>query len=102
MFHIFYDPARLAGAVAVVAAFALVAVSVYVRDFSFGYFVGFYFYTMVLGYLWLNCFSDLDYDHRLGGLSAAASAVAFLIPALFISSPIRQRIAISPRHSTAS
>jgi len=31
----------------------------------------------VLGYLWLNHFSDLNYDHRLGALSAAASAIAF-------------------------
>ena len=97
MFHIFYDPARLAGAIAVVAAFALVSYLFIIADFSFGYFLGFYFYTMVLGYLWLNCFSDLNYDHRLSGLSAAASAVAFLIPALFISSPVRQRFTISPK-----
>jgi hypothetical protein len=93
-FHIFYDPPRLHVAVIVVAAFALVAYLFTRADFSFGYFVGFYFYTMVLGYLWLNCFSDLNYDHRLGGLSAAASAIAFLLPALFISSPIRQRYVV--------
>jgi len=97
MFHIFYDPARLAGAIAVVAAFSLVSYLFIIADFSFGYFLGFYFYTMVLGYLWLTCFSDLNYDHRLGGLSAAASAVAFLIPALFISSPVRQRFTISAK-----
>jgi hypothetical protein len=89
-FHIFYDPTRLYAAVIAVAAFALVSYPFARVDFSFGYFVGFYFYTMVLGYLWLNCFSDLNYNHRLGGLSAAASAIAFLIPALFISAPIRQ------------
>jgi hypothetical protein len=93
-FHIFYDPPRLHVAVIVVAAFALVSYPFTRADFSFGYFVGFYFYTMVLGYLWLNCFSDLNYDHRLGGLSAAASAIAFLLPALFISSPIRQRYVV--------
>jgi hypothetical protein len=93
-FHIFYDPARLYVAVILVAAFALVSYPFTRVDFSFGYFVGFYFYTMVLGYLWLNCFSDLNYDHRLGGLSAAASAIAFLLPALFISSPIRQRYVV--------
>ncbi|MDB5583171.1 MAG: hypothetical protein JWR80_8347 [Bradyrhizobium sp.] len=97
MFHIFYDPARLAGAITVVAAFALVSYLFIIADFSFGYFLGFYFYTMVLGYLWLNCFSDLPYNHRLGGLSAAASAVAFLIPALFISSPVRQRLTLSAK-----
>ena len=73
MFHIYFDPARLHVAVVVVAAFALVSFLFAFADFSFGYFLGFYLYTMVLGYLWLNCFSDLDYDHRLAGLSAAAS-----------------------------
>lgn len=94
-FHIFYDPAHLYVAIAPVAAFALVSYVFVVVDFSFGYFVGFYFYTMVMGYLWLNCFSDFAYNHALGGLSAAASAIAFLIPALFVSSPVRQRYVIS-------
>ena len=89
-FHIFFDPSRWYVAVAVVAAFALVAILFALARFSFGYFAGFYFYTMVLGYLWLNCFTDLTYDHRSAALSAAASAVAFLLPALFISSPVRQ------------
>jgi hypothetical protein len=89
-FHIFFDPSRWYVAVAVVAVFALVAVLFVRAGFTFGYFAGFYFYTMVLGYLWLNCFTDLTYDHRSAALSAAASAVAFLLPALFISSPVRQ------------
>jgi hypothetical protein len=97
MFHIFFDPARLHVAIIVVAAFALVSCLFAFVDFSFGYFLGFYFYTMVLGYLWLNCFSDLGYDHRLGGLSAAASAIGFLVPAMFISSPIRQRYVMSTK-----
>jgi hypothetical protein len=89
-FHIFFDPARWYVAVIVVAALAPVALLFLFADFSIGFFIGFYFYTMVLGYLWLNCFSDLNYDHRSAGLSAAASVVAFLLPALFISSPVRQ------------
>src|ERR1700722_14348076 len=94
-FHIFFDPTRWYIAVAVAAAFALVAI-VFVRaGFSFGYFAGFYFYTMVLGYLWLNCFTDLNYDHRSAALSAAASAVVFLLPALFIASPLRQIVTLT-------
>ena len=89
-FHILYDPSRLYGAIAVAIAFAVVAWLFTFADFSFGYLVGFYLYTMVLGYLWLNCFSDFDYDHRLFGLSAAVSAIAFLLPALLITSPIPQ------------
>jgi hypothetical protein len=94
-FHIFFDPARSAIAVVVVAAFASVSSLFVFARFSFGYFAGFYFYTMILGYLWLNCFTDLNYDHRMAGLSAAASAVAFLLPALFISSPLRQAYVLS-------
>ena len=89
-FHILYDPSRLYGAIAAVIAFAAVAWLFTFADFSFGYFVGFYLYTIVLGYLWLNCFSDFDYDHRLFGLSAAVSAIAFLLPALLITAPIPQ------------
>jgi hypothetical protein len=94
-FHIFYDPARLHIAVAVVAAFALLSVVFCFARFSFGYAVGFYFYTMISGYLWLNCFTDLNYDHKSSALSAAVSAVTFLVPALFIVSPIRQVYSMS-------
>jgi hypothetical protein len=96
-FHIFYDAARLSDAVIVIAAFALVASLFILTDFSFGYLTGFFFFTMILGYLWLNCFTDLNYNHRLAGLSAAASAVAFLLPALFISSPVRPAYPLTAR-----
>ena len=96
-YHFFYRPAGLYAAVAVVAGFALVSM-VFVRaDFSFGYFVGFYLYTMIAGYLWLNVFSEFVYNHALTGLSAAASAVAFLLPALFFRSPLRQLWTLSTR-----
>jgi len=96
-FHIFYDPARLPNAVIAVAAFALVSIAFGFASFSFGYLVGFYFYTMISGYLWLNCFTDLNYDHRLSGISAAISAVTFLLPALFIVSPLNQVYTMSSR-----
>ncbi|MEA2944561.1 MAG: hypothetical protein QOD09_5090 [Bradyrhizobium sp.] len=94
-FHIFYDPAGLYRAAIVVAAFALVSIAFCFARFSFGWVAGFYFYTMIAGYLWLNCFTDLNYDHRLSGLSAAVSAVTFLLPALFIVSSIKQRYTMS-------
>jgi hypothetical protein len=95
MFHIFFDPSRLYGAVIAVTVFALVGLLFVLPSFSFGYLVGFYFYTMVLGFLWLGYMTNLNYDHRLAGFSAAASAVAFLLPALFISSPIHQPYTLS-------
>jgi hypothetical protein len=95
IFHIFFDPARLFGAVAVVAAFAVVAVLFVLVEFSFGYFVGFYLYMMVLGYLWLSHFSDFAYDRTTAGISAAVSCVAFLLPALLVTSPVRRRYKLS-------
>jgi hypothetical protein len=96
-FHIFFVPAQWYVAAGVVAAFALVSSFFIFAGFSLGYFAGFYLYTMILGYLWLNCFTDLSYDHRSAGLSAAASAVAFLLPALFFSAPVRQRYVLTAR-----
>jgi hypothetical protein len=97
VFHLFFDPSRLPVAVAVIAAFALVSPVFVFARFSFGYFVGFYFYSMIAGYLWLNCFTDLNYDHRLAGLSAAVSAAAFLLSALFVSLPIPRVYVLSQR-----
>ena len=94
-FHLFYDPTRLFAVTAIIAAFAVVSLLFSFARFSFGYLVGFYLYTVILGYLWLNCFSDLNYNHRLTGLSAAASATAFLAPALLITSPIKQTWVLS-------
>src|SRR4051794_9414906 len=85
-----WDPAGLPWAVLAVAAFAPVLLLFTLARFSFGYFAGFYFSSMVIGYLWVRFFSDYDYDGRTALLSAAASAAAFLLPALFISSPLRQ------------
>jgi hypothetical protein len=94
-FHIFYDPARLQLAAVVTALFGIVALLFVYARFSFGYFIGFYLYSMMLSYLWLNCFSNLNYDHRAAGISAALSTVAFLLPALLISFRIRQTYILS-------
>lgn len=95
--YIFFDTARLPHALAVAAAFAVVAPVFVFARFSFGYLVGFYCYAMIFGYLWLNCFSPFRYDHRTAGISAALSAVAFLLPALFITAPFSRRYTLSER-----
>lgn len=95
--HVFYDANQLPYAIASIAALALIGPVFIFARFSFGYFVGFYFYTMVLGFLWLICFTDLNYDHQIARLSAVASIVAFLLPALFISSPSSHAFKLSPR-----
>jgi hypothetical protein len=96
VFHIFYDGTKLYEAVGVVGPFALISSLLFVlADFSFGYFVGIYLYSMILSYLWISVFSDLSYNHHLSELSAAVSALAFLLPALFISSPMTKRFTMT-------
>ncbi len=92
-----FDEARLVPAVLNVAPLALCGILFALRRFSFGYFLGFYLYTLALGYLWLAEFSVYKYDHTLASLSAMASTVAFLAPALFLASPVRQRVVLSAR-----
>ncbi len=84
-------------ALLIVASFSIVAILFTIAPFSFGYFLGFYFYTMILGYLWLIEFSKTSYNHPLAIVSIFLSALAFLAPALFITSPIKQRFALSAR-----
>ena len=96
-YYTLYDGARLPHAIAAVTAFAAITPLFVFARFSFGYFSGFYFYSMVVGYLWLNCFSKFQYDHIAAGVSAAVSAIAFLLPALLITSPIRRPYVMSER-----
>ena len=95
--HIFFDETRLYNAVVVIALSALIAPLFTLANFSFGYFIGFYSYTMILGFLWLAVFSQFDYDHETASLSAIASLMAFLLPALLIRSPIKQIFTVSER-----
>ena len=84
---------------AVLLALAPVALSVvfaYYR-FTFGYFISFYLYTVVLGYIWLIPFSKLSYNHVVSGLSALASLVGFLIPNLLIDWPAKPQINLAHR-----
>ncbi|KJC56293.1 hypothetical protein UP10_35350 [Bradyrhizobium sp. LTSPM299] len=96
-YHIFFRRDGLLSAIVVAAAFSTVASLFVYAEFSFGYFAGFYLFTMIAGYLWLNQFSESIYNHALSGLSAAASAVAFLLPALFIRSRLPQYWTLSPK-----
>ncbi|WP_247460642.1 hypothetical protein [Bradyrhizobium sp. 62] len=92
---IMFDTTRLYGAIMMVAPFAAASALFVFARFSFGYFVGFYLYTMVLGYLWLAEFSLFRYDHLLCAISAFSCASAFLAPALFLTSPIKRRLVLS-------
>jgi hypothetical protein len=97
VYHVLYDPSLWLAPATAVAGFTLVGVLFTFAEFSFGYFVGFYFFSMVAGYIWENLLTEFYYNHQLAGLSAAASAVAFLLPVLFIRAPFRQIRVIPPQ-----
>ena len=78
-----------------VAPLALFSILFALCRFSFGYFVGFYFFTMLMGYLWLLPQSTLSYDHVVAYASAFASGLAFLVPAMLLSIPARQKPVLS-------
>ncbi|WP_431204223.1 hypothetical protein ACQ86E_03590 [Bradyrhizobium betae] len=96
-FHITFHPGWLFSAVLATLSFAGLSWLFAYARFSFGYLIGLYFYAMILGYLWLSTFSQLSYNHALSGLSAAVSAASFLLPALLITTPLRQICPLSIR-----
>ena len=65
-----FDTAHIFAAAVNTAAFAIVAALFTFSRFSFGYLLGFYFYTIILGYLWLAAFSQFNYDHTLASVNA--------------------------------
>lgn len=93
-----FDRSQLLSAVLGVACFGLIVAPLFAFSrFSFGYFLGFYFCTMIAGYLWLLAFTGFKYDHWLAGISIFLSALALLAPAMLISSPVRPVFAFSVR-----
>lgn len=95
--HVNYDPGIVTGAALLLGAFAVTTLFFWLANFSFGYFIAYYSYVMLAGYLWINYFSDYNYNHRLAGFSAVACAFAFFFPAVFFKSPIRQVLLMAPR-----
>ncbi|MFZ5717278.1 MAG: hypothetical protein ACOY3N_31000 [Bradyrhizobium sp.] len=83
-----FNPRRLWIAVIVAITFSVVSLLFVSARFCFGYFVGFYCYTMILGFLWINVFSEYSYPHFLAGLSAAMSLLLLLMPLLLIRAPL--------------
>lgn len=90
-----FNKSHVLAAILSAASFAVVSILFLIARFTFGYLLGFYFYTMILGYLWTVQFSLLSYNHSLAIISIYLSALTFLTPTLFITSPIRQPFALS-------
>jgi hypothetical protein len=93
--YIHFSSERLWLAAAVAIVFSPVSLLFAIARFSFGYLAGFYCYTMILGFLWIDVFSEYDYPHVPAGFSAAASLVLLLLPVLFVQAPFRRFITLS-------
>lgn len=65
--------------------------------FSFGYIIGFNFYCMIAGYIWLSYFIAGDYDHVQARWSVAASLLLLLLPLLLQTTPLRPRFTLTPQ-----
>ncbi len=87
-YHIAYNPALVSSAALAVAVFAPAFLLFVFAEFSFGYLVGFYLSAVLLGFLWLSFFSNRSYDHEAARVSAAVSGILFLLPVLFVTSPL--------------
>src|SRR3954471_23396468 len=90
-----FDPAMFWSALLIVSLFSVVAIPFLICNFSFGYVLSYYFYLMIFGFLWVNQFTALDYNHLLAGASAAISGVAFGAPALLINRQVESRPRLS-------
>jgi hypothetical protein len=84
-------------AVASVAALALFIPLFMWARFSVGYIIGFNFYSMIAGYIWLNYFIVGGYDRAQARWSVAASLLLLLLPLLFQVRPLRPRFTLSPQ-----
>jgi hypothetical protein len=69
-----------------------------ISRFSFGYYLGFYFFNVILGYAWLVEFSTFSYSFKLALISILLSAIAFLVPSLFLTCKLPK----SPQMSEAT
>ncbi|WP_213770042.1 hypothetical protein [Bradyrhizobium sp. dw_78] len=95
--YIPYNNSGLFTAAIIAVALSSISLLFAAARFSFGYFVGFYFYTLILGFLWIENFTIYPYKHVLAGVSAAASLLLFLLPALLMTRPLPRNFEISSR-----
>jgi hypothetical protein len=96
-YHFGFETSQLSNAI-VASLFAAGLIPLFVlARFSLGYFVGLSLYGMVAGFIWISYFSGLSYDHAQARLSASVSLLMFLLPALFVSVPMKPKTAVSPR-----
>src|SRR3954447_12272736 len=96
--YIHFSHERIWFAVLVAISFSIISLLFVFARFSFGYFVGFYFYAMILGFLWIDVFSEYNYPHLFAGVSAALSLLLLLVPVLFVRAPFQPLFVLSKPH----
>lgn len=65
-FHIFFDPLSLHHAALALSVLTAISFFFSIGEFSFGYFVSFYLYNLVMGYIWAELFLALRVRSRSG------------------------------------
>ena len=65
--------------------------------FSFGYFAGISFYSVIIGFFWASYLRCRNTTTVLARWSALASLLLFLLPALFQTRPLPRRLMLSPQ-----
>lgn len=83
-----YDPELIPKAIAATLPLAALSLLFAVGRVTFGYALSFYLFTTLLEYSWLTTFSTFHYNKGLAALSIFFSAIAFFIPAIFVTPKI--------------
>ena len=96
-FHFGFGADRIWPAISSVLLASLIAPIFAVARFSFGYFAGFFLYTVVVGFTWISHFTQLQYDHAGARVSAMLSVAAFLVPALLVRGPAFAFAILTPK-----
>ncbi|MGY4237921.1 hypothetical protein ACVIIW_006868 [Bradyrhizobium sp. USDA 4449] len=96
-FHILFDEQSALQAALTVSLLAFMSFFFGSSQFSFGYFVSFYLYSLLIGYIWLSYFSRFEYDLVLARFSAVASFLALAVPSVLINAPLPQVYRLSTR-----
>ncbi len=81
-FHLYFsfsDPPFVAASIVLFFGISMLFV---VAEFSFGYMIGYTFFTIVMNFIWLNHYSRLLYDLDMVAILMVASLIFFLLPAL--------------------
>jgi hypothetical protein len=94
---VYYNPDLMFAAVTGVCITTILTAGLFVlMEFSFLYFVGYYLYSAVIGFVWLSYSSPLSYSHQLARISAVLSLITFLLPGLWLRPKFSNGLSMPP------